>query len=84
MSKPVSIWDVAPPPYEQYLYVMANFDARYGAMVAVGFETANFKTLAYPAQDIARARTEAQELATLIATTRSLLGLKFHAEVRLI
>lgn len=84
MSKPVSIWDVAPPPYEQYLYVMANFDARYGAMVAVGFESANFKTLAYPTQDIARARAEAEELAALIATTRSILGLKFHPGVRLI
>lgn len=85
MTKPVSIWDVAPPPYEQYLYVMAHFAElqKHGAMVAVGFQQGGFKEVTYPPGELGRARKEAEELAALIATTRSLLGLKFNAGVQL-
>lgn len=83
-AKPVSIWDVAPPPYEQYLYVMADFDERHGVAVMVGLEVGGFRTVQYAKQETARAESEAKELSALIASTRSLLGLQFHPGVQLL
>ena len=50
MTEPVSIWSVAPPPYEQYLYVMMNHSEARGAYVAVGLDSFSaFRSVVYPA-----------------------------------
>ena len=82
MTEPVSIWSVAPPPYEQYLYVMMNHSEARGAFVAVGLDSfSGFRSVVYPPGDTERAKAEARELTAIIACTRRLLGMTAHTEL---
>lgn len=75
----VSIFSLAKPPYEQYLYVSYGVSPTGEVQMYVWPGEKRFvggpTILTYPAKDRDRALKEIKELATLIATTRRILSL---------
>lgn len=73
----VSIWAVAPPPYEQYLYVSyGTFKGNVGVYVWPATSGTGPIILHYPAADRSRALKEIDEFSALVISTRRLLGLE--------